>query len=158
MAAHEKLDSKTSITSPTFLQHLATVLPKSVSFKIYHLSTPPTKTSALYFPPPGTRRFYSYAFERKCVGNGGSAGLCGGDSDLLDGIRHNVLCLKGRFDRLLTSPGPGEGNTLPYPRHYCHLPSSSCRTAPKTRHSKCHIPLRTRPRPIPFPWKRRIQW
>jgi regulator of Ty1 transposition protein 109 len=60
MAAHEKLDSKTSIASPTFLQHLATVLPKSVSFKIYHLSTPPTKTSALYFPPPGTRPDRTY--------------------------------------------------------------------------------------------------
>ncbi|PMD21543.1 hypothetical protein NA56DRAFT_116165 [Hyaloscypha hepaticicola] len=60
MAAHEKLDAKTSIASPTFLQHLATGLPKSVSFKIYHLSTPPTKTSALYCPPPGTRPDRTY--------------------------------------------------------------------------------------------------
>jgi regulator of Ty1 transposition protein 109 len=60
MAAHEKSNTKTLIASPTFLQQLATVLPKSVSFKIYHLSTPPTKTSALYFPPPGTRPDRTY--------------------------------------------------------------------------------------------------
>jgi regulator of Ty1 transposition protein 109 len=60
MDAHEKPDAKTSIASPTFIQHLATVLPKSVSFKIYHLSTPPTRTSALYFPPPGIRPDRTY--------------------------------------------------------------------------------------------------
>ncbi|PMD52923.1 uncharacterized protein K444DRAFT_542177 [Hyaloscypha bicolor E] len=60
MAAHEKPDAETSIASPTLIQHLATVLPKSVSFKIYHLSTPPTRTSALYFPPPGTRPDRTY--------------------------------------------------------------------------------------------------
>jgi regulator of Ty1 transposition protein 109 len=60
MAAHEKAIAKTSIVSPTLIQQLATVLPKSVSFKIYHLSTPPTKTSALYYPPPGTRPDRTY--------------------------------------------------------------------------------------------------
>jgi regulator of Ty1 transposition protein 109 len=60
MAAHERLIAKTSIASPTLLQKLATVLPKSVSFKIYHLSTPPTKTSALYSPPPETRPDRTY--------------------------------------------------------------------------------------------------
>jgi len=60
MAAHEKSITKTSIASPTLLQKLATVLPKSVAFKIYHLSTPPTKTSAIYFPPPGTRPDRTY--------------------------------------------------------------------------------------------------
>lgn len=52
MAAHERL-SKTAISSPTLLQQLAAVLPKDVSFRIYHLSTPPTRTSAIYSAPPG---------------------------------------------------------------------------------------------------------
>jgi regulator of Ty1 transposition protein 109 len=60
MAAHEKPGAKAAIVSPTLIQQLATVLPKSVTFKIYHLSTPPTKTSALYFPPPGTRPDRTY--------------------------------------------------------------------------------------------------
>ena len=60
MAAHEKPGAKSSIASPTLIQQLATVLPKSVSCKIYHLSTPPTKTSALYFPPPGSRPDRTY--------------------------------------------------------------------------------------------------
>ena len=60
MDADKKPIAKTSIAAPTLIQQLATVLPKSVSFKIYHLSTPPTKTSALYFPPPGTRPDRTY--------------------------------------------------------------------------------------------------
>jgi regulator of Ty1 transposition protein 109 len=60
MAAHERPIIKTSIASPTLLQKLATVLPKGVSFKIYHLSSPPTKTSAIYSAPPGTRPDRTY--------------------------------------------------------------------------------------------------
>jgi regulator of Ty1 transposition protein 109 len=60
MAAHERPAAKTSIASLTLLQQLATVLPKSVNFKIYHLSTPPTKTSALYSSPPGSRSDRTY--------------------------------------------------------------------------------------------------
>jgi regulator of Ty1 transposition protein 109 len=55
MVAHEKAISPASIASSTLLQQLATVLPKDISFNIYHLSTPPTRTSALYSAPPGAR-------------------------------------------------------------------------------------------------------
>jgi regulator of Ty1 transposition protein 109 len=60
MAAHERLVTKTSIASLTLLQKLAIVLPKDVSFKIYHLSTPPTRTSAIYSAPSGNRPDRTY--------------------------------------------------------------------------------------------------
>jgi len=60
MAAHERLIAKTSIASPTLLQRLAIVLPKDTNFKIYHLSTPPTRTSAIYSAPPNTRPDRTY--------------------------------------------------------------------------------------------------
>jgi regulator of Ty1 transposition protein 109 len=59
MAAHERL-SKTAISSPILLQQLAAVLPKDVSFRIYHLSTPPTRTPAIYSAPPGGRPDRTY--------------------------------------------------------------------------------------------------
>jgi regulator of Ty1 transposition protein 109 len=55
MAAHERL-AKSSVIS----QLLATVLPKDTNFKIYHLSTPPARTSSLYSAPPGTRPDRTY--------------------------------------------------------------------------------------------------
>ncbi|KAL2062677.1 hypothetical protein VTL71DRAFT_5749 [Oculimacula yallundae] len=58
MAAHERI-IKASI-APTLLQQLAIVLPKDASFKIYHLSTPPTKTSSIYCAPPGDRPDRTY--------------------------------------------------------------------------------------------------
>jgi regulator of Ty1 transposition protein 109 len=60
MAAHERLISKASIASATLLQQLAVVLPKDINFKIYHLSTPPTRASAIYFAPPGARPDRTY--------------------------------------------------------------------------------------------------
>ena len=55
MAAHERLRK-----SPTLSQLLATALPKDVNFRIYHLSTPPTRSSALYSSPPGERPDRTY--------------------------------------------------------------------------------------------------
>lgn len=62
MAGHEILNSPASvaIASPVLIQCLAPVLPKNVNFKIYHLSTPPTRTSAIYSAPPGTRPDRTY--------------------------------------------------------------------------------------------------
>jgi regulator of Ty1 transposition protein 109 len=60
MAAHERLNSKESLSSPALIQQLATVLPKGITFKIYHLSTPPTRTSAIYSAPPGARPDRTY--------------------------------------------------------------------------------------------------
>lgn len=60
MAAHERLTAKASIESPKLLQKLATVLPKDANFRIYHLSTPPTRTSAIYSAPPGSRPDRTY--------------------------------------------------------------------------------------------------
>lgn len=54
MAAHERPVIKSSIGS-TLLQTFATVLPLGASFKTYHLSTPPSRTSAIYSAPPGAR-------------------------------------------------------------------------------------------------------
>ena len=55
MAAHERLRK-----SPTLSQLLAAALPKDVNFRIYHLSTPPTRSSALYSSPPGERPDRTY--------------------------------------------------------------------------------------------------
>ncbi|CZT43196.1 related to RTT109-regulator of Ty1 transposition [Rhynchosporium secalis] len=58
MAAHERTN-KASIV-PILLQQLAIALPKDAKFKIYHLSTPPTKTSSIYSAPSGTRPDRTY--------------------------------------------------------------------------------------------------
>lgn len=60
MAAHERLNTKASIASPTLIQQLAAVLSKGFTFKIYHLCTPPTRTDALYAAPPGGRPDRTY--------------------------------------------------------------------------------------------------
>jgi regulator of Ty1 transposition protein 109 len=60
MAAHERPIPRALIASPTLLQRLATVLPKDTSFHIYHVSTPPTRTSAIYSAPPNTRPDRTY--------------------------------------------------------------------------------------------------
>ncbi|EPE27947.1 hypothetical protein GLAREA_04738 [Glarea lozoyensis ATCC 20868] len=60
MAAHERSSTGSSIASNSLLERLATVLPKDVSFLIHHLSSPPTRTSAIYSAPPGTRPDRTY--------------------------------------------------------------------------------------------------
>ncbi|KAB8303648.1 hypothetical protein EYC80_005042 [Monilinia laxa] len=60
MATQGRVDSKESIASSILIRRLASVLPKDVSFKIYHLSTPPTITSSLYSPPLNTRPDRTY--------------------------------------------------------------------------------------------------
>lgn len=64
MVAHENSTSSASIASTTasqtLLQRLTAVLPKDVSFKIHHLSSPPTRTSSIYSAPPGTRPDRTY--------------------------------------------------------------------------------------------------
>jgi regulator of Ty1 transposition protein 109 len=55
MAAHERLPKSFPIA-----QLLAAVLPKDINFRIYHLSTPPTRTSSLYSAPPGQRPDRTY--------------------------------------------------------------------------------------------------
>ncbi|RDW95075.1 hypothetical protein BP5796_00838 [Coleophoma crateriformis] len=60
MAAHERLIPKAAIASPLLIQRLAKVLPKDVAFKLYHLSTPPTRTSAIYSTPPRGRPERTY--------------------------------------------------------------------------------------------------
>jgi len=60
MAAHERPIIKTSIPPATLLEKLAIVLPKDTCFTIYHLSTPPTRTSAIYSAPPGARPDRTY--------------------------------------------------------------------------------------------------
>jgi regulator of Ty1 transposition protein 109 len=60
MASPERPLTGISIASPTLLEQLAAVLPKDVSFRIYHLSTPPTRTSAIYSAPPNSRPDRTY--------------------------------------------------------------------------------------------------
>jgi regulator of Ty1 transposition protein 109 len=60
MASPERPLTKASITFPTLLEQLVTVLPKDVSFRIYHLSTPPTRTSAIYSAPLNSRPDRTY--------------------------------------------------------------------------------------------------
>ncbi|KAF6818808.1 DNA damage response protein [Colletotrichum musicola] len=45
----------TAQSSALLLEKLSTVLPKGHRFGVYHLSTPPTKTDALYSAPPNER-------------------------------------------------------------------------------------------------------
>jgi regulator of Ty1 transposition protein 109 len=59
MAANENFSPKESI-GPSLPARLAQVLPKDVKFGIYHLSTPPTRASALFSPPPGARPDRTY--------------------------------------------------------------------------------------------------
>ncbi|ESZ96241.1 hypothetical protein SBOR_3399 [Sclerotinia borealis F-4128] len=60
MATKGSFVSKESTASSILIQRLASVLPKDASFKIYHLSTPPTKTSSLYSAPPNSRPDRTY--------------------------------------------------------------------------------------------------
>lgn len=60
MAAHERLSINSSISPPSLLRQLASVLPEDIKFTIYHISTPPTQTSALYSAPPGARPDRTY--------------------------------------------------------------------------------------------------
>ncbi|KAK3402647.1 histone acetylation protein-domain-containing protein [Sordaria brevicollis] len=47
-------------TSNELLEKLASVLPKDLKFSIHHLSTPPTRTDALYAAPPGEKPDKTY--------------------------------------------------------------------------------------------------
>ncbi|KFY17145.1 hypothetical protein V491_05095 [Pseudogymnoascus sp. VKM F-3775] len=60
MAAHNGLVSGGKDGRKSLEQLLAEALPKDTSFKVYHLSTPPTSTSAIYFAPPGKRPNKTY--------------------------------------------------------------------------------------------------
>ncbi len=46
--------------SSVLLERLAAVLPQGAKFGVYHLSTPPTKTTALFNPPPDVRPDRTY--------------------------------------------------------------------------------------------------
>src|SRR3569833_3330186 len=46
--------------SAALLQSLASVLPKNAKIGVYHVSTPPTKTTALCHPPPDSRPDRTY--------------------------------------------------------------------------------------------------
>lgn len=60
MAAHERLLSDSSIAHITFTERLAKALPRGATFKLYHVSTPPSRTEALYSAPPGQRPDRTY--------------------------------------------------------------------------------------------------
>lgn len=60
MAAHERLHSKAPIAHFILTDQLAKVLTKGVSFKVYHVSTPPSRCSALYSALPGERPERTY--------------------------------------------------------------------------------------------------
>ncbi|KAH8592817.1 histone acetylation protein-domain-containing protein [Bisporella sp. PMI_857] len=60
MAENKGPSMNSLINSSSLLQKLASTLPKGVNFNIYHLSTPPTKASALYSAPPGARPDRTY--------------------------------------------------------------------------------------------------
>jgi regulator of Ty1 transposition protein 109 len=60
MAAHERLSFHASIAPHILTDQLTKVLTKAAAFKLYHVSTPPTRTSALYSAPPGERPDRTY--------------------------------------------------------------------------------------------------
>jgi regulator of Ty1 transposition protein 109 len=60
MAAHERLSLHTSIAHHILTDQLAKVLTKGATFKLYHVSTPPSRSPALYSAPPGGRPERTY--------------------------------------------------------------------------------------------------
>lgn len=60
MAAHNGLLSGGKDGRKSLEQLLGESLPKDTSFKVYHISTPPTSTSAIYSAPPGKRPNKTY--------------------------------------------------------------------------------------------------
>ncbi|QBZ58680.1 hypothetical protein PoMZ_03638 [Pyricularia oryzae] len=52
--------SESHQSSAKLLESLSTVLPEGHKFRAYHLSTPPTRTEALFAPPPDTRPDRTY--------------------------------------------------------------------------------------------------
>lgn len=52
--------STTNNTTNELLEKLGSVLPKDLKFSIHHLSTPPTRTDALYAAPPGEKPDKTY--------------------------------------------------------------------------------------------------
>jgi regulator of Ty1 transposition protein 109 len=60
MAAYEHLGSQAPIVHLTLTEKLAKVLPRGSAFRLYHVSTPPNKTQALYSAPPGGRPDRTY--------------------------------------------------------------------------------------------------
>lgn len=60
MAAHERPSSNGSLAQPVLAERLAKVLTKGASFKLYHVSTPPSRTAAIYSPAPGDRPDRTY--------------------------------------------------------------------------------------------------
>ncbi len=60
MAAHERLSLHTSIAHHILTDQLAKVLTKGAVFKLYHVSTPPSRSPALYSAPPGERPDRTY--------------------------------------------------------------------------------------------------
>lgn len=60
MAAHDGLALERNGGPKTLRQSLSEVLPEGANFKLYHVSTPPTSTSALYSAPPGQRPDRTY--------------------------------------------------------------------------------------------------
>jgi regulator of Ty1 transposition protein 109 len=60
MTAHERLSPNSSITHLTLADQLAERLPKGLALKVYHVSSPPSRASALYSAPPGERPDRTY--------------------------------------------------------------------------------------------------
>jgi len=60
MAAHERLSLHTSIAHNILTDQFAKVLTKGATFKLYHVSTPPSRSPALYSAPPGERPERTY--------------------------------------------------------------------------------------------------
>jgi regulator of Ty1 transposition protein 109 len=60
MAAHERLNSNSSIVHSTLADQLAKELPRGSAFKLYHISTPPCQTSPLHSAPPGEKSDRTY--------------------------------------------------------------------------------------------------
>lgn len=60
MAAPDPISSPARIAHATLQNRLALVLPRAFNFRIYHISTPPFKSDALYAAPPNSRPDKTY--------------------------------------------------------------------------------------------------
>lgn len=98
MAAHERLSLHTSIAQYILTDQLAKVLTKGATFKLYHVSTPPSRSPALYSAPPGERPDRTY-----CESHFLAASINTGSNAVKDGIEQGSEVLVYGLEVLIYS-------------------------------------------------------
>jgi regulator of Ty1 transposition protein 109 len=98
MAAHERLSLHTSIAHHILTDQYAKVLTKGATFKLYHVSTPPSRSPALYSALPGERPDRTY-----CESHFLAASINPGSNATKDGIEQGSEVLVYGLEVLIYS-------------------------------------------------------